>query len=43
MNQGKIEQIGTPSEIYEHPQTAFVADFIGDTNLFSGEITTVES
>ncbi|MBK1989601.1 ABC transporter ATP-binding protein [Sphaerospermopsis aphanizomenoides BCCUSP55] len=43
MNQGKIEQVGTPSEIYERPQTAFVADFIGDTNLFSGEITTVES
>ncbi|MEA5551234.1 ABC transporter ATP-binding protein [Anabaena cylindrica UHCC 0172] len=43
MNQGKIEQIGTPSEIYEHPQTAFVADFIGDTNLFSGEITDVDS
>lgn len=42
MNQGKIEQIGTPSEIYEHPQTPFVADFIGDTNLFSGEITTVD-
>ncbi|MBD2299129.1 MULTISPECIES: ABC transporter ATP-binding protein [Nostocales] len=43
MNQGKIEQIGTPSEIYEHPQTAFVADFIGDTNLFSGEIAAVEA
>lgn len=43
MNQGKIEQIGTPSEIYEHPKTAFVADFIGDTNLFSGEITALES
>ncbi|MGM3307877.1 ABC transporter ATP-binding protein [Anabaena sp. WFMT] len=43
MNQGKIEQIGTPSEIYERPQTAFVADFIGDTNLFSGEITHVDS
>ncbi|TVP56208.1 MAG: ABC transporter ATP-binding protein [Nodularia sp. (in: Bacteria)] len=43
MNQGKIEQIGTPKEIYEHPQTPFVADFIGDTNLFSGEITNVES
>ncbi|MBD2567477.1 ABC transporter ATP-binding protein [Anabaena lutea] len=42
MNQGKIEQIGTPSEIYEHPHTPFVADFIGDTNLFSGEITTVD-
>jgi spermidine/putrescine transport system ATP-binding protein len=43
MNQGKIEQIGTPSEIYERPQTSFVADFIGDTNLFSGEIAAVES
>ncbi|MBD2343039.1 ABC transporter ATP-binding protein [Anabaena subtropica] len=42
MNQGKIEQIGTPSEIYERPKTTFVADFIGDTNLFSGEITALE-
>ncbi len=43
MNQGKIEQVGTPRQIYEQPQTPFVADFIGDTNLFSGEITHVES
>ncbi|BAZ32771.1 spermidine/putrescine ABC transporter ATPase subunit [Cylindrospermum sp. NIES-4074] len=43
MNQGQIEQIGTPSQIYERPQTSFVADFIGDTNLFSGEITAVDS
>ncbi|WP_427158552.1 ABC transporter ATP-binding protein [Aliinostoc sp. HNIBRCY26] len=43
MNQGKIEQIGTPSDIYERPKTSFVADFIGDTNLFSGEITAVEA
>ncbi|MEH2193114.1 MAG: ABC transporter ATP-binding protein [Nostoc sp.] len=43
MNQGKIEQIGTPSQIYERPQTSFVADFIGDTNLFSGEIVAVDS
>jgi len=43
MNQGKIEQVGTPSEIYEHPQTSFVADFIGDTNLFSGEIAAVDA
>ncbi|BAY23663.1 spermidine/putrescine ABC transporter ATPase subunit [Calothrix sp. NIES-2100] len=42
INQGKIEQIGTPSQIYEFPRTSFVADFIGDTNLFSGEITAVE-
>jgi spermidine/putrescine transport system ATP-binding protein len=43
MNQGKIEQVGTPSEIYEKPRTAFVADFIGDTNLFPGEITGIEA
>jgi spermidine/putrescine transport system ATP-binding protein len=43
MNQGKIEQVGTPSEIYEQPQTVFVADFIGDTNLLPGEITGVHA
>ncbi|MEO1591308.1 MAG: ABC transporter ATP-binding protein [Cyanobacteria bacterium J06632_22] len=40
MRDGTIEQVGTPSEIYEQPQTAFVADFIGETNLLSGEIHT---
>ncbi|OUL35453.1 spermidine/putrescine ABC transporter ATP-binding protein [Nostoc sp. T09] len=43
INQGKIEQVGTPSQIYEFPRTSFVADFIGDTNLFSGEIVAVEA
>jgi spermidine/putrescine transport system ATP-binding protein len=38
MNVGKIEQIGTPNEIYEQPQTAFIADFIGDTNLLQGQM-----
>lgn len=38
MRGGKIEQIGTPSEIYERPATPFVADFIGDTNLFEGRV-----
>lgn len=38
MNQGKIEQIGTPDEIYNRPKTKFVADFIGETNLFEGVI-----
>ncbi|MEM7793073.1 MAG: ABC transporter ATP-binding protein [Cyanobacteria bacterium P01_C01_bin.118] len=38
MKDGRIEQIGSPSEIYEHPATAFVADFIGDTNLLSGKL-----
>ena len=34
MNGGKVDQIGGPREIYEHPQTAFVADFIGSLNAF---------
>lgn len=34
MNGGKVDQIGRPREIYEHPQTAFVADFIGSLNAF---------
>lgn len=38
MHEGRIEQIGSPEEIYECPQTAFVADFIGDTNLFPGRV-----
>ena len=33
MNQGYIQQIGTPEDIYNEPQNAFVADFIGDSNL----------
>ena len=36
MNQGRIEQVGTPEDIYEHPQTEFVARFIGQTNLLLG-------
>ncbi len=38
MNRGKIEQVDTPNRIYEQPQTPFVADFIGDTNLFPAKI-----
>ena len=34
MNEGLFEQIGTPSEIYEYPRNRFVADFIGNVNLF---------
>ena len=36
MNQGYIQQIGTPEDVYNEPENAFVADFIGDNNLFSG-------
>jgi putative spermidine/putrescine transport system ATP-binding protein len=37
MNAGRIEQIGTPREIYDRPTTRFVSDFIGEINLFAGE------
>src|SRR5689334_10473231 len=40
MNCGRVEQIGTPVEIYDQPLTRFVADFIGDTNIFRGERVT---
>ncbi|MDV3429108.1 MAG: ABC transporter ATP-binding protein [Bacillota bacterium] len=43
MKEGKLEQIGTPNEIYEHPRTKFVADFIGETNLFKGKVLKGES
>ena len=36
MNQGYIQQIGTPEDIYNEPTNAFVADFIGDSNIFPG-------
>ena len=39
MSEGKIQQIGTPEDIYNEPQNAFVADFIGESNLFNGIMT----
>ncbi len=36
MDRGRVLQVGTPSEIYEFPQSRFVADFVGTTNLFEG-------
>ena len=36
MNEGKIQQIGTPLDIYNEPQNAFVADFIGESNILDG-------
>lgn len=41
MNNGRIEQVGKPAEIYEAPRSSFVAAFIGDTNFFDGRITNV--
>lgn len=37
-NQGRIEQVGSPAEIYEHPATAFVAGFVGTSNLVKGDV-----
>ncbi|WYP28421.1 sulfate/molybdate ABC transporter ATP-binding protein [Alkalihalobacillus sp. FSL W8-0930] len=38
MNKGRIEQIGTPDEVYEHPNSPFVFDFLGNVNLFKGRV-----
>jgi spermidine/putrescine transport system ATP-binding protein len=38
MSEGRIEQIGTSTEIYNHPQTAFVASFVGENNRFTGRV-----
>ena len=39
MNAGRIEQLGAPSELYEKPETAFVASFLGISNLLQGTVT----
>jgi iron(III) transport system ATP-binding protein len=39
MNLGRIQQIGTPREIYERPQNQFVADFVGSTNFIDGTVS----
>jgi putrescine transport system ATP-binding protein len=38
MNEGRIAQLGEPREVYEHPQSRFVAEFIGGVNLFAGRV-----
>src|SRR5579862_9886758 len=38
MNEGRIEQIGTPAEVYHHPATPFVYQFLGNVNLFHGRV-----
>ena len=42
MEKGRLEQVGTPEEIYDRPNTRFVADFIGVSNFFSGNVVTIE-
>jgi spermidine/putrescine ABC transporter ATP-binding subunit len=39
MNKGAIQQVATPQELYEHPASRFVADFIGKINLFDAQVT----
>ncbi len=39
MNKGRIEQMGAPEELYELPKTSFVANFLGQSNLFTGPVT----
>jgi spermidine/putrescine transport system ATP-binding protein len=43
MNRGEIEQMGAPEELYELPRTAFVANFLGQSNLFTGRVLTAGS
>jgi sulfate transport system ATP-binding protein len=38
MRRGRVEQIGTPQEIFEHPANAFVMDFLGNVNVFHGRV-----
>jgi putative spermidine/putrescine transport system ATP-binding protein len=38
MNEGRIEQVGTPSEVYEEPATPFVAKFLGEANVLEGRV-----
>lgn len=42
INEGRIEQIDTPREIYEHPKTKFVANFIGETNLLDAVVLEIK-
>jgi spermidine/putrescine transport system ATP-binding protein len=42
MNDGSIEHLGTPREIYEHPRTRFVAGFIGTSNLLTGTVSRLD-
>ena len=38
MNEGRIQQVGTPRDVYERPRNSFVADFVGSTNFLDGEV-----
>jgi len=42
MNRGRVEQLGSPREVYKHPANAFVAGFIGESNFLRGTVTATE-
>ena len=42
MNNGMIEQTGTPAQVYEHPKNRFVASFLGKANFFGGKVQSAE-
>jgi spermidine/putrescine transport system ATP-binding protein len=42
MREGKIEQIGSPQELYDRPRNRYVAGFVGSTNFFDGEVAAVD-
>jgi spermidine/putrescine transport system ATP-binding protein len=42
MHRGKIEQVGAPEDLYDHPASPFVADFIGTTNLLAGKVEALD-
>lgn len=42
MREGRFEQIGTPAEIYDHPRTSFVAQFVGNANIIHGSVVKQE-
>lgn len=43
MNEGKLEQVGTPEDLYNRPTSRFVAEFVGETNLISADVRGVEA
>jgi spermidine/putrescine transport system ATP-binding protein len=43
MSKGKVQQLGTPVEVYERPANRFVADFIGESNFFEGTIKSLSA
>jgi len=39
MNEGRVEQVGAPQDVYRRPETRFVAEFVGENNVFDGRVT----